>query len=164
MVNVNHYDYRRPLWVFSCTHNSVIRRWLPTLNFCGWTGRNRKHGLAPMQSKINLLGFRRDVPASAVDVVVENNTTLFYHSTTLFVGDSHVHFGRGEYHFTPPLSLTTVYPRACFKFPITRITLGYLFTSSCLNFWLHTAFLPISFSRTAPSTYCIFSNLIRTRI
>jgi hypothetical protein len=76
MFRVGHYDYRRPLWVFSCIHNNVISLWLPTLNFCGWTERNQKHGLAPMQSKTNFLRCRRGVPASAVDVV-ENNTTLF---------------------------------------------------------------------------------------
>jgi len=45
------------------------------INFCRWTGKKKKHGLALMWSMNNFLRYQQEVPGSVVDVIVVNIAT-----------------------------------------------------------------------------------------
>jgi hypothetical protein len=92
------------------THKGMTDFWLPTLNFCRWTGKNQKHGVALRWSMRNTLRFLKTCFGQRCRCRRKKYTTL---STTqqyccVYWWFIYIHFRRSEYRLRFPHSQTTV--------------------------------------------------------
>jgi hypothetical protein len=127
------------------------------INFCRLTGSKKKRGLALMwsikkfsQAPTGGSGQRCRCRRSKYRYLVTQNIALFN-------GASYVHVWLNEHCLRSSLwILYILLPDGCFLIPYhSDNSHGYSFTSSCINFSVHSVLLPVSFSRRTHSTHFV---------